>query len=53
MVILTLLLQSGEFQNIGTLRAQAQRGDTKAQVRLGTAYASGEGVTFDETEAVK
>src|SRR5438270_4719931 len=52
-VAFAVLLQSGMSQNPASLKAQAEAGDTIAQVRLGVAYASGDGVTADEDEAVK
>jgi TPR repeat protein len=51
--VLAMLLQSGAPQDIATLKARAETGDTKAQVRLGVAYATGDGVTANETEAVQ
>lgn len=63
---ITLLLQSsgasvarssGEVfnkeQEIATLKKRAEAGDPKAQVQLGIAYASGNGVAPDESEAAK
>jgi TPR repeat protein len=35
------------------LKARAESGDVKAQTQLGMAYASGDGIQADETEAVK
>lgn len=52
MVIVTVLLQSGQ-QDIAGLKARAETGNTKAQVQLGIAYASGNGVTANDAEAVK
>jgi TPR repeat protein len=40
-------------QGIAALKKRAEAGDPKAQVQLGTAYASGDGVTEDDAEAVK
>jgi len=40
-------------QEIAALKKRAEAGDPKAQVQLGTAYASGDGVTEDDAEAVK
>jgi len=48
-----LLFQSGVSQDIASLKARAQEGDTTAQVQLGVAYASGDGVTADDAEAVE
>jgi uncharacterized protein len=49
--------QSGESatqqQQLNALERNASSGDVKAQVMLGTAYASGDGVQADEAEAVK
>jgi TPR repeat protein len=54
LVILSLpLFQSATPQEIAALKARAEGGDTNAQVRLGVAYASGDGVTSDDSEAVK
>jgi uncharacterized protein len=36
-----------------SLKSRAEAGDPTAQVQLGTAYASGDGVTEDDAEAVK
>ena len=44
---------SSREQDLVTLNKRAEAGDVKAQVRLGLAYASGDGVTPDEPEAVK
>lgn len=40
-------------QDLAVLKEKAEAGDSAAQVTLGLAYASGDGVTFDETQAVK
>jgi len=40
-------------QGVASLKKRAEAGDPKAQVHLGTAYASGDGVTEDDAEAVK
>jgi TPR repeat protein len=48
-----LLLYPQAPGNISALKARAQGGDTKAQVQLGIAYASGNGVAADEAEAVQ
>jgi len=60
--IFVILLQStsvpvgratlGREQDLVALRRQAEAGDAKAQVQLGLAYASGDGVAADEAEAV-
>src|SRR5216684_3172778 len=56
-LLITLFFQSAGAQiaseEIASLKKQAEAGDPKAQVRLGTAYASGDGVAPDGTEAVK
>jgi TPR repeat protein len=52
-VIVAMLVQSAAPQDITALKARAETGDTKAQVRLGVAYASGDGVTANDTEAVE
>ena len=44
---------SNREQELAALRKRAESGDVKAQVQLGLAYASGDGVTADESEAVK
>jgi TPR repeat protein len=46
----TTALPQHEIQE---LRKRAEAGDPKAQVELGIAYASGDGVTGDDAEAVK
>jgi TPR repeat protein len=53
LVVLTMFVQSGAPQDMAALKARAEKGDTKAQVRLGVAYATGDGVTANETEAVQ
>jgi TPR repeat protein len=55
MTILWLIPVSaqGTSQQIAALHARAQSGDSKAEVQLGMAYASGDGVAADEKEAVK
>jgi TPR repeat protein len=40
-------------QEIADLKKRAEAGEPKAQVQLGTAYATGDGVTEDDTEAAK
>ena len=52
---LFLALVSSCFANdvIGKLRKSAEQGDTVAQLELGFAYATGNGVTKDPVEAVK
>jgi TPR repeat protein len=40
-------------QELATVKSQAEAGDVKAQVQLGLAYASGDGVEADSLEAVK
>jgi uncharacterized protein len=51
---LAMLLQSAtSAQPITALKSLAESGDVKAQIELGTAYASGDGVTADDSEAVK
>ena len=44
--------QAGQ-QDFAALQARAESGDAKAQVELGIAYASGDGVPADATQAVK
>jgi TPR repeat protein len=44
---------SNKEQEVETLKKRAQAGDPKAQTQLGAAYASGDGVTEDDAEAVK
>lgn len=51
-VIIAMLSQSAVPQEVAALKARAETGDTKAQVALGIAYASGDGVTANDTEAV-
>jgi TPR repeat protein len=53
MILYTLLFQSGASDGIAAVKERAQRGDSKAQVQLGIAYASGSGVPADDGEAVK
>lgn len=43
----------GKHQEPGLLKQKAESGDASAQVQLGLAYATGDGVAVDETEAVK
>lgn len=43
----------GEQQELGLLKQKAESGDARARVELGLAYATGDGVAVDETEAVK
>jgi len=50
---LSSLGMQGSSQQLDALRARAQSGDSKAEVQLGIAYASGDGVATDEKEAVK
>ncbi len=38
--VLAMLLQSGASLDIAALKTRAETGDTKAQVRLGVAYAT-------------
>jgi len=40
-----------DSKDLDTLRAQAQQGDTEAQVRLGDLYSKGRGVPKDHTQA--
>ena len=40
-----------DSKDLQTLQAQAQQGDTEAQVRLGDLYAKGRGVPKDHTQA--
>ena len=40
-----------DSKDLATLQAQAQQGDTEAQVRLGDLYAKGRGVPKDHTQA--
>lgn len=40
-------------QQIVDLKARAESGDVRAQVELGTAYATGDGVVEDDVEAIK
>jgi uncharacterized protein len=51
--ILTLLVTSSMAADIETLRKQAEAGNAQAQFDLGFAYAKGQGVPQDYTEAVK
>jgi len=51
-VTLAMLFQSATPQDVTALKARAKSGDTKAQVRLGVAYATGDGVAANEAEAV-
>jgi TPR repeat protein len=44
---------SNKGQELAALRQNAQSGDPKAQVQLGLAYAAGDGVAPDESEAMK
>jgi uncharacterized protein len=44
---------SSHEQEVAALKKRAEAGDPKAQVQLGAAYASGDGVTEDDAEAVK
>lgn len=44
---------SNKDQEIAILKKRAETGDTKAQVQLGIAYASGNGVAPDDSEAAK
>jgi TPR repeat protein len=44
---------SSRERDLATLKKQAEAGDVKAQVQIGLAYASGDGVTADGLEAVK
>ena len=53
MVVFAMLFQSGAPQDVAALKARAEKGDTKAQVRLGIVYATGDGVDANETEAVQ
>jgi TPR repeat protein len=52
-LLVAMLSQLGLPPDIATLKARAEAGDTEAQVRLGVAYASGNGTTANDTEAVK
>src|SRR5258708_37917037 len=52
-VLIATLLQSAAPQEIAVLKTRAGTGDTTAQVQLGVAYASGDGVTASDTEAVE
>lgn len=52
LLVVAMLFQSGP-QDTAALKARAEAGDTKAQVKLGVAYASGIGVTASEREAVE
>ncbi len=45
--------REGSSQDLATLKKQAEAGDVKAQVQIGLAYATGDGVTADGLEAVK
>jgi TPR repeat protein len=49
---IAMLLQSAP-QEIAALKARAETGDATAQVQLGLAYASGDGVTASDTVAVE
>jgi TPR repeat protein len=51
--VCAMLFQSGAPQDMAALKASAERGDTKAQVRLGVVYATGDGVATNEIEAVQ
>lgn len=48
-----LLLQASPTADFAALKTRAEAGDTKAQVDLGISYASGNGVTASDVEAVK
>ena len=55
---ITMFLQSSagaanREQQIVGLKARAESGDVRAQVELGTAYATGDGVVEDDVEAIK
>ena len=40
-----------EAQALASLHKAAERGDAKAQLKLGTAYATGEGIVKDDAQA--
>src|SRR6476620_10398429 len=42
-----------EQQGLAALKQRAESGDVKAQVQIGLAYASGDGIEADGTQAVK
>ena len=44
---------SSPESDLTTLKSQAEAGDVRAQVQLGLAYASGDGITADDSKAVK
>ncbi len=44
---------SNEKQEVAVMKQKAESGDAGAQVQLGLAYATGDGVAPDESEAVK
>lgn len=50
-----MMLQSSPAveQQTSALKARAESGDVKAQVDLGMAYATGDGVSADDAEAAK
>jgi TPR repeat protein len=56
-VVLGSVSASGQVSNheqeLATVKKQAEAGDVKAQVQLGLAYASGDGVEADGKQAVK
>jgi len=57
-LMMAILLQAStpetpKEQQIEALRIRAESGDAKAEVQLGFAYATGDGIKADETEAVK
>src|SRR5260370_9731325 len=52
-VLSALLFQSGAPGEIATLKGRAEEGDSRAQVKVGIAYASGNGVPANDAEAVK
>lgn len=52
-MVLQSSIGAASEQQTAALKARAEAGDVKAQVELGTAYASGQGVTADDGEAVK
>lgn len=52
-IVLQSSIAATTEQQTAALKARAEAGDAKAQVELGTAYASGQGVTADDREALK
>lgn len=43
---------ASKAQAVASLRKAAEKGDAKAQLKLGTAYATGEGIVKDDAQAV-